>query len=330
MEEFGKEREEWLKEKLGLELEHGIPDGDTFKRVISRIKPMQLRQKLNESLDYIKELRDVVPIDGKTKKSSGCKSKNQAPLHIISAFSTEHQLVLGEIASENKKSEQHEIPKLLDVIDVKDCIVTIDAGGCQKKITEKIIAAEADYVLTLKKNHRIFHEKVESHFASLDLSQLSSVVTEEKKGNQVTTREYWLETDIKFLDDIPEREKWAGLLGVGMSYSEVEKNGEITTDVRYFITSLTNKEEFADAVRKHWNVESMHWCLDVIFREDSARGNKENSAMNINILQKHANHLLGKVDLYKFKKMGKKSKKRIMLKAAYNTDVLEAVILCAE
>ena len=331
MEEYGKEKEKWLKEELGLELKHGIPDGDTFKRIFEKLKPQGFRQKLNESLEYVRKLRDIIPIDGKTKCSSGCKSKGIAPIHIISAFACENQLVLGELASENHSSEQDEIPKLLDEIDVRGDIVTIDAGGCQKDITAKIIEKEADYVLTVKGNHEKLHEAVKEYFGSIDLNTKISIVTQEKNGSRLEMREYWLETDIDFLDDIPEREKWIGLTGVGMSYSEVEKNGEYTTEVRYFITSLTDVAEFADAVRKHWRIENqLHWCLDVIFREDSAKAGKDNAAINMNILQKHALHLIGRADFSKFKKMGKASKKRKRLKASLNSDVLKHLILCGD
>ena len=158
-----------------------------------------------------------------------------------------------------------------------------------------------------------------------------SVCTEEKNGSRFERREYWLENDIAFLDGIPERERWIGLRGVGMVYSEVEKNGEVTTEVRDFITSLTDINEFAYAVRKHWCIENqLHWCLDVIFREDSAKSGKDNAAMNMNILQKHALHLIVNADLSGFKKMGKVSRKRKRLKASLNSDVLKHVVLCGD
>ena len=267
MEEFGKEREEWLKSELGLELEHGIADGDTIMRIFRRIKPTELRTKLNESIEYIKELREIINIDGKTKRASGVKSKKKHPIHIISAFASENQLVLGEIASENKQTEIKEIPKLLDTIDVSGGIVTIDAIGMYQDITAKVIEKEADY-------------------------------------------------------------EWAGLNSVGMVKSVIEKNGEPSFEFRYYATSLTDVNEFAYAVRKHWSIENqLHWCLDVVFREDSSKAGKDNSAMNLNILTKHALHLITKADLGKFPKMGKPSKKRKRFKAALNPDVLIAILL---
>jgi len=327
MEEFGKEREEWLKSELGMKLEHGIPDGDTFERVIRRIKPKELRTKLNESIEYVRHLRDIVAIDGKTKRSSGNKSKKRNPIHIISAFACENQLVLGELKSENKQTEIEEIPKLLDEIDVFGSIVTIDAMGCQKEIAAKVTEEDADYVLGLKGNQGNLHKAVEEHFL-YELNPYETQYEEEMNGSRLEKREYYLEKDLSWLE---QRDEWVELNAVGMVKSVIERSGEVSFEIRYFITSLTDIDEFAYAVRKHWSIENqLHWCLDVIFREDSEKSGRENAAMNMNILEKHALHLIGRADLSKFIKMGKPSKKRKRLKATLNPDVLKAVILCHE
>ena len=325
MEEFGKEREEWLKSELGLELEHGVADADTFERVIQRIKPGEFRGKLNESIEYVRELRDIVSIDGKTKRGSGCKSKGRNPIHIISAYASENQLVLGEVASENKKTEIKEIPKLLDEINVFGSIVTVDAMGCQKEIAAKIIEEDADYVLGLKKNQPKLYEAVEDHFC--EPSAYEVIYTEEKNGSRVEKREYQLERDLSWLE---QSDEWAGLSAVGRLKSIIERDGDVSFEIRYYITSLSDVNEFAYAVRTHWSIENqLHWCLDVIFREDSAKSGKENAALNMNILTKHALHLINKADLSGFTKMGSPSKKRKRFKAALNPNVLSA-ILCGE
>ena len=161
MEEFGIEREKWLKEELGLELENGIPSGDTFRRLFERLKPTEFRSCLEESIGYVRSPREVVNIDGKAKKSSG--------IHVISAFVGEHQLVLGEIKSESKRGEIKEIPKLLDMIDVKGHIVTIDGIGCQTEITKKLCLKKvgADYVIGLKGNQKNLHKAVEEYLMNL-------------------------------------------------------------------------------------------------------------------------------------------------------------------
>jgi predicted transposase YbfD/YdcC len=329
MEEFGKEREEWLKNELGLELLNGIPDGDTFRRVLERIKPSELRQKLNESIVYVRQLRDIVPIDGKTKKQSGCKSKKRNAAHIISAFACENRLVLGEVKSEAKYSESQAVPELLDSIDIWGSIVTADAGNCQKAIAAKIIDEDADYVLTLKGNQKTLHAAVENYFLYNPASADCAVkYIEEVNGSRLEKREYWLESGIKWL---PMRGEWTGLQSVGMVKSVVIRNGKPSFEIRFFITSLTDIGEFAYAVRKHWSIENqLHWCLDVIWREDKAKAGKGNAAMNINILEKHALHLIDKADLSAFIKMGKPSKKRKRFKATLNPEVLIAVILSGE
>jgi len=326
MEEFGKEREEWLKSELGLELKNGIPDGDTFKRILERIKPKEMRQKLNESIEYVRALRDVVAIDGKTKRGSGVKSKDRKPLHIISAFVAEEQLVLGEIASENKQTEIKEIPKLLDEIDVFGSIVTVDAIGCQHEIATKVIDCEADYVIGLKKNQRKLYEAAEEHFSAPNPYEV--IYTEEKNGSRIEKREYQLECDLNWLDQADE---WTGLQGIGRVKSIIERGDEVSFEIRYYITSLNDVNEFAYAVRKHWSIENqLHWCLDVVYREDKSKAGKGYAAMNLNILEKHALHLVSKADLSKFIKMGKPSRKRKRFKATLNPDVLLSIILPPE
>jgi len=329
MEEFGKEREKWLKEELGMELLNGIPDGDTFRRVLERVKPSELRTKLNESIEYIRALRDVVSIDGKTKKSSGCKSKKRVPIHIISAYASENRLVLGEAKSSNYCAESQEIPKLLEEIDIFGSIVTAAAGNCHKEIASKIIEEDADYVLTLKGNQKTLHREVSEYFlynpASGDCAQK---YIEEVNGSRVEKREYWLETDINWLS---MRDEWSGLQSVGMVKTVVERSGKVSFEIRYFISSLTSVDEFANSVRKHWSIENnLHWCLDVIWREDSAKAGKDNAALNMNILEKHALHLIDKADFSKFIKIGKPSKKRKRFKATLNPDVLLSVVFSPE
>jgi predicted transposase YbfD/YdcC len=127
------------------------------------------------------------------------------------------------------------------------------------------------------------------------------------------------------------RDEWSGLQSVGMVKSVVERDDKVSFEIRFFITSLTDIDEFAYAVRKHWAIENqLHWCLDVIWREDKAKAAKGNAAMNINILEKHALHLIDKADFSKFIKMGKPSKKRKRFKATLNPEVLIAVILSGE
>ena len=321
MEEFGVEREKWLKEELGLELANGIPSGDTFRRLFEKLNPKEFRSCLEESIGYVRSPREVVNIDGKAKKSGG--------IHVISAFVGENQITLGEIKSESKRGEIKEIPKLLDMIKVKNAIITIDSVGCQHDIVTKLTSRKvgADYVIGLKGNQKNLHKAVKEHFMYNPISDRSAKKNVYEAGHgRVEQREYWLETDINWL---AQRDEWAGLKSVGMVKSIVTrklKGEEKTTfEVRYFISSLTDVEEFAHAVREHWAIENkLHWSLDVIFREDNDLANAADAPLNLNILDKFALYLVTQVDL------GKISRKRKRYRAALNPDVLLSMIFCGK
>jgi predicted transposase YbfD/YdcC len=312
MEIFGVEREQWLREELGLELAHGIPSEDTFRRLFERLRPREFRSCLDESIGYTRSLREVVSIDGKTKKSGG--------IHVISAFVGEHQITLGEIKSESKRGEIKEIPKLLDMIDVSGHIVTIDSIGCQKDIVAKLCSKKvgADYCIGLKKNQKNLYKAVDEHFTQ-GVRVFETDGTAEYAHGRMEIRNYYLETDVSWLE---QREEWAGLKSVGMVKSCVFRNGKSTCATRYYITSLTDIEEFAYAVRQHWAIENkLHWGLDVILREDSDISKKDNAPLNLNILDKTALYLVSQVDL------GKMSRKHKRYKAALNPHVLLSMIL---
>lgn len=313
MEEFGKKREKWLKDELGLELKNGIPSGDTFRRLFERMNPREFRSCLDECIGNTRSKRDIVNIDGKAKKSGG--------IHVISAFVGENQITLGEIKSENKRSEIKEIPKLLKQINVKGSIVTIDSIGCQHNIVTSICKQKADYVIALKGNQKNLHKAVSEHFLYNPISDRSAKVNVYEYGHgRVEQREYWLECE---LDWLPQRSDWSGLRSVGMVKSIVTRGDKTSFEIRYFITSLTDADEFAHAVREHWAIENkLHWSLDVIFREDSDLAKKDNAPLNLNILDKTALYLASHDD------MGNISRKRKRYRAALDPDDLLSMILC--
>jgi predicted transposase YbfD/YdcC len=309
MEEFGKERIELLRNFL--ELPNGIPDSDTFRRVFERIKPDELSKSLIDWLNIERENRSVIAIDGKTIK--GSKNKNHKAYHVVSAFVAENQITLGEITVQEKTNEITAVPELLDMIDINDAIVTADAMSCQKAIVEKIYENKADYVIGLKANQPTLLNDVSLYFENFS-QELPKHITKDKDHGRIETREYQLLTDISWL---PQQNEWANLNGIGMVKSIVEENENEREFIRYFITSLTDLNEFAYAVRKHWSIENqLHWCLDVIFREDSSRARKDNSPLNLNVLRKTALSLLNQA------KSGRTSKKKLMFKAALNPDIL--------
>jgi predicted transposase YbfD/YdcC len=319
MEEFGKEREEWLKRELGFELRYGVPSSDTYERVIKRIKPEELRKYLNASLEITREKGgEVMSIDGKTVR--GSKGRNGSALHVISAFCAENQLVLGEIKSEKCRTEIKEIPALIETLDVREAIVTTDSIGCYENTVKAIAAGEGDDVIGRKKNQETLHNSVKNHFQT-GVRVYDREQTVENGHGRIEVRTYYLETDLDWLE--PEY-KWAGLRGVGMVDSCVLRDGKKSAaETRYYITSLDNAEDFAYAVRRHWAIENnLHWCLDMIFREDSCRVRDHTAALNLNILRKTALQIVNDADLGK--KIGKRKKMR---RSAMNPEVLLSLIL---
>lgn len=313
MEEFGKERKEWLSEFL--ELPNGIPNGDTFRRVYERLESSELSKCLSNWLEVEREKRAIIAIDGKT--ICGSKSSAHKAFHVVSAWAVENQITLGELAVDEKSNEITAVPKLLDLINVEGAIVTADAMSCQKKIALKIIEKQADYVIGLKGNQGDLRDDVEFYFT--ERANIPKTVTSNKGHGRIEQREYFLETEIDWLWQKPD---WAGLSGIGMVKSTVEKKGEAYEESRYFITSLTNLDEFARAVREHWSIENhLHWCLDVIFREDASRARKDNSPLNMNVIRKMALFLLKNADFGR--KVGIRKK---MLIAALNPDRLFQVL----
>lgn len=225
----------------------------------------------------------------------------------MSAFVAENQLTLGEICVEEKTNEITAVPELLDLIDVEGDIVTADAMSCQKKIVEKIKDKKADYVIGLKQNQPSLYKDTEDYFNEFAVD-ISSKTTLDKGHGRIEKREYRLLTDLSWLE---QKDEWKGLNAFGSARSTITENGEAHEFTRYFITSLTDLDEFADFVRKHWSIENqLHWCLDVVFREDASRARKDNSPLNLNIMRKTALNLVSQAQ---YKRI---SKKRLMFRAA--------------
>lgn len=284
MEEFGKEREEWL--RGFLELPNGIPDSDTFRRVFERINPQELSGALYGWLGMERAKRGTIAVDGKTICGSG--NESHKAYHVVSAFVAENQLTLGEITVPEKSNEITAVPQLLDIIDVSGAVVTTDAMSCQKTIARKIREQKADYVLALKENQPELYADVQLWFSSELPSQ--SLIKRDKDHGRIEVREYYLETDIAWLE---QRPLWNGISAIGAVRSTVFENENTRVFTRYFITSLTDINEFAHAVRSHWSIENqLHWRLDVTFGEDACRARKDNSPLNLNVLRKTALALL--------------------------------------
>ena len=312
MEDTGHGKYEWLKQYL--EMPNGVPDSDTFRRVFERIDPKELGEVLQELVNVEGK---TVAIDGKTICGSG-NDKHKA-YHVVSAWVAENQITLGQLATEEKSNEITAIPELIDMLDIKGSTVTMDAMGCQKQIAAKICGKKADYVFGLKGNQTSLLSDVKLYFEQEVPTYAERTL--EKDHGRIEKREYYLETKIDWLT---QREDWMSLNGIGMVRTSVicQKTGEFSQESRYFITSLTDIQKFANAVRKHWSIESqLHWQLDVSFDEDASRARKDNSPLNLNILRKQALSLLNQADFGK-----RVSIRRKMSRAAMDNASLDLIL----
>ena len=296
MEDFGKDREEWL--RGFLELENGIPGHDTFRRVFERLNPRAVARSLNAWLDNAgRSGGRSVNIDGKT--ICGSENTTHPAYHVVSAWVAETHITLGELAVDEKSNEITAIPELLDLIDVEGDIVTIDAMGCQTDIATKIREAGADYVLSLKDNQPTLHEDVSDYFDWVEKEQPKSETIDryrsrpENDHGRIETREI-LTVSAGWLED---KEDWADIQTVIRYRCTREIDGVKSVSVRHYISSFdTNAEGFLDIIRGHWSVENqLHWMLDVVFREDGARARKDNSPLNFNVLRKISLAVLKKI-----------------------------------
>jgi len=289
IEAYGRAKEPWLRQFL--ELPAGIPSHDTFARVFAKLNPTAFQACFVRWVDAIRDKLpgDVVAIDGKTSRRTRDTTIDLSPLHILSAWSTDNHLVLGQVRVNEQSNEITAIPLLLDMLDLKGCLVTIDALGCQTAIADKIVAQEADYLLACKGNQERMHMDVEHLFTELfsaerSPSLLDYVKTTNEGHGRGEVREIWSTAQ---LDTLGDRERWTKLQSVAMVRSERTIAGKTTTETRFYLSSaLSDAERLAHAIRSHWGIKNqVHWVLDVVFAEDLSRLRIDHSAHNMAIIR---------------------------------------------
>ena len=319
---FAQEREEWF--STFLELPNGIPSHDTFSRVFSRINPDELGNALSNWITalQVETKNKVVAIDGKSVRRSFDKATQKSSLHLVSAWLSHDNLILGQVKVDSKSNEIKAIPKLLDLLHVNGAIVTIDAIGCQKKIVEKILSKGANYVLAVKRNQSDLFEQIDWLFTQSNRDQsliFQTHQTVDAGHGRIETRTYSTIAAPELLTGI---EGWKGLRANGMAESIREVGDIRSCEKRYYIMSTCgNSAEFGKAVREHWGIEnSAHWVLDVTFGEDQSRVRKDNSPENLAMLRKIA---LNCVKQETTKKTSMKRKRKL---ASWNTDYLAKIL----
>ncbi len=322
--EYGRKKRTWL--SRFLDLRSGVPSHDRFNFILAAIKPDEFEKCLLSWITALHEITagQVVAIDGKTLRHSFDKASGKSAIHMVSAWASANHITLGQVVTDAKSNEITAIPKLLEILEISGCLVTIDAMGCQAEVARKIIESKADYVLAVKRNQPTLHagivefflDHLDDDFARVKVSRHE---TDEKGHGRKETRTYYV---CDAPEGLPDRARWKGLGQIGVAIGESERSGKPTSEVRYYILSkrLSGKE-FAAAVRSHWSVEnSCHWSLDVTFGEDQSRIRKGHADANFSILRRTALSLLkNNHDL----KVGIKNKR---LAAGWDDSYLEQVL----
>lgn len=299
VERYGRAKEDWF--KTFLELPHGIPSHDTFEDVFARLKPEAFRAGFMSWVASITEriTGEVIAIDGKVLRGSKDQVAGRSAIDLVSAWASQAGLILGQVKTDDHSNEITAIPELLDLLVIKDCIVTIDAIGCQTEIAEKIVAKEADYILQVKKNQGRLFEDLQELFAGCDEAAFVDVPhdyhrTINKDHGRLEIRQCWVLQDAAYLQYLRNQSAWANLQTVVRINRERRIGDKTTTETSFYLSSFGGTAaQHLDAVRRHWQIENcLHWVLDVAFREDQCRVRKGDGAENFSILRQMALLLL--------------------------------------
>ena len=334
IEDYAHAKYEWL--KTILELPGGVPSNDTYRRLMTRMHPQRLEEAYRQwVLPYVGGcIGKHIAIDGKTicTASNYRLSNEETPegkLHIISAWVREDGISLGQIKTDEKSNEITAIPKMLDTLDVKGAVVTIDAMGCQVDIAEKIIDREANYLLALKKNQLNLYESVEEYFKwartePIEKKQLKEYSYEEHEHGRHVYRTVEVCNDVSWIETVRE---WKRLSSIVCVTRKGEREGRQTEETAYYISSREwEADEVAKHIQGHWTIENnLHWSLDVAFNEDSSKIHLGYSAENLSVIRKIAQKLLKAETTFKGGSIRRKARRVALL-----NDYAEKVLMLGD
>ena len=276
-----------------LTLPAGIPSHDTIGRLLATLKPDTFQACFNKWINHVQGKSELIgpttqkhiAIDGKALRRSHDRRNDLGPLFLVSAWSVEGGLSLGQLATEEKSNEITAIPELIEKINVQGAVLTIDAAGCQRNIAQLIIDLKGDYVLALKGNQGNLHKQIIKWVDEQFDNDWIGIIREELETRDNKHGREDIHSYIQFMvpEDLKGKENWAGLKTIGIAMRNSTANGKEAVDVRYYLSSLPMAaRRFASAVRGHWAIENtLHWCLDVTFREDESRLRNRFAAENL-------------------------------------------------
>ena len=328
IETYGESHEVWL--RTFLELPHGIPHADTYRRVFERIVPSALEQCFQQWIEQIVSTAgaQVIPIDGKTVKGSYDRNKQQSSLHLVSAWASEHRILLAQVKVESKTNEIKAIPALLNLLDISGCVITIDAMGTQHEIAKQIVAKGADYVLCLKANHPTLWAEVKAWFEAAEAIAFAGI--EHSGDNRVEsghhrreTRRVWA-VPVSVMGSLHQIGQWANLQTMVMVKRVRRLWNKTTRETMFYMSSLPcDAQRIGRAIRIHWGIENqLHWVLDVTFGEDVSRIRTAHAPQNMALLRRLAISILNQ-ETSKQRSIRQKAK-RAAMSPDYMLEVLVA------
>ncbi len=322
---WGRTKRDWLAKFLDLSA--GIPSHDRFNAVFAALRPAEFEKCLLGWITALHEITagQIIPIDGKTLRRSFDTASGKSAIHMVSAWAAANHISLGQVVTDQKSNEITTIPKLLELIEISGSLVTIDAMGCQTEIAKQIVDQKGDYCLAVKGNQPTLHQGLMDHFEDhladdFARTKVRRHETHEQGHGREEQRTYFL---CPVPDDLPDRERWAGLKAIGIAINNTVRDGKACDEVRYYILSrYVSGQRFAEAVRTHWSIENqLHWQLDVTFGEDQCRIRKGHADANFSVLRRTA------LSLLKNERTAKVGMKNKRLTAGWDDGYLEKVLM---